>query len=783
MDEVHGRLLRELDSYIGFFKRRQEIEHDYVDSLKKVCDALSVRAVSQFAGLTTAFAQIPTSWRKAFAAVRNAVEDEARAHRSTAEGLDRLLVRLGAFRDDRDRIRRRIKEDLRTTATEYGDYKSVVQRLRKTYERKVEDLQHFEEAEAVRLEAEATTVASTSGTRTPVSHAGQQQTNGQERQETAWPPEHWNSTDASTTAAAASAAASAATNRRRSNSAASSRPGTGSASDLESPPTTATSPSLSPVFVSGATSSSAAPPSAYRDPPTAKSSVFEAIAKRDWSGDKQRVNSIVRAVGSLAKGNEISTAPRNARNRQYGGKLKRDAEQADRDYRSGIFQLETLRLQKARVQSSSRESLHELVHELASTLKTTLVKNVNEQVLLGEAQIAIAQHAQPAVEQIQPVEDADSFCQQVEQPAPADAPVYYVNAFVGECKSLLFGVGLQDYHAKHPNVLVPLIVQRCIGYVEAHGLEVEGIYRVPGKLTTIQHIVHRMEKDEASFEFGPNDDVPAVAGVLKLYLRQLPAPLFPFPSTDRRALTTELATSPETALASLSRRIGRLSQPQQATLRALCQHLSLISQHESRNKMGPANLAVIFTSVIFGDDDAAALEAAMHGSKDNVMETLIRQEELVQDLPLRPGTRSRSGSGIWMQPRPRSGEAQLPHGEPVVRATPLRDSSLPQEDRLSSLAIRDPPHAGSIDSVFALYDEATAPGALNHPSPSTRHGPTLATSQIPQAPLPPSQTQDRDLRRSPEPLPSAARVEHRQDSFDEPEPPLSAALGRRDPSL
>lgn len=215
-----------------------------------------------------------------------------------------------------DRIRRRIKEDLRSTASEYGDYKSVVQRLRKTYERKVEDLQHFEEAEAVRLEAEAT-AASTSGTRTPVSHAGQQ-ANGQEKSETAWPPEHWVSSDAAT----------GVTNRRRSNSAASSRPGTGSASDLESPPTTATSPSLSPVFVSGATSSSAAPPSAYRDPPTAKSSVFEAIAKRDWSGDKQRVNSIVRAVGSLAKGNEISTAPRNARNRQYGGKLKRDAEQA-----------------------------------------------------------------------------------------------------------------------------------------------------------------------------------------------------------------------------------------------------------------------------------------------------------------------------------------------------------------------------------------------------------------------------------------------------------------------
>ncbi|TKA53247.1 hypothetical protein B0A53_04103 [Rhodotorula sp. CCFEE 5036] len=757
MDEVHGRLLRELDSYIGFFKRRQEIEHDYVDALKKLSRANDRGGTPE----DDAFAQVPTSWREAFAAVRHAVEDEARAHRSTAEGLDRLLVRLSAFRDDRDRIRRRIKEDLRSTASEHGDYKSVVQRLRKSYERKVEDLQHFEEAEAARLEAEVAAVSS-SGTRTPSG-------NGQEKHEVAWPPEHWLASE--TTAA----------NRRRSNSAASSRPGTGNASDLESPPTTATSPSLSPVFVSGATSSSAAPPSAYRDPPTAKSGVFDAIAKRDWSGDKQRVNSIVRAVGSLAKGNESSTAPRNARNRQYGGKLKREAEQADRDYRSGIFQLETLRLQKARVQTSARDSLHELVHELASTLKTTLSKNVDEQILLGEARVAIARHTQPVVEQIDPAQDVYSFCQQVEQPATPDPPVYYVNAFVGECKSLLFGVGLQDYHAKHPNVLVPLIVQRCIGYIEAHGLEVEGIYRVSGKLSTVQNIVHSMEKEEEAFEFGAHEEVPAVAGVLKLYLRQLPSPLFPFPAADRRAFTAELATSPETALPNLSRRIGRLSPPQQATLRALCQHLYRVSQYESRNKMGPANLALIFTSVIFGDDDAAALEAAMHGSKDNVMETLIRHQELLQDLPIRAGTRSRSGSAILMQPASRPGENVRPQIEPAApKSTPLRDSSLPQDDRSSTDPAVQPPR--SIDSVFALYDEATAPGALNNASPSNRYGPSLATHQIPQAPLPPSRTQEPDPMRSPEPL-FGAQTQRRQDSFDEPEPPLTAALGRRDPSL
>lgn len=200
-----------------------------------------------------------------------------------------------------DRIRRRIREDLRSTANEHGEYKTVVQRLRKTYERKVEELQHHEEAET--------------GKEQDPSLAGK---GGKDEQ--GWPPEHWLSHENGPVTSG----------RNRSDSAASSKAG-GTASDIDSPPSSAVSPSLSPVIVSGATSSSSTAPSAYRDPPTGKQNVFEAIAKRDWSGEKHRVNSIVRAVGNLAKGADPATAlgpSRTVRNKHYGSKLKREAEQA-----------------------------------------------------------------------------------------------------------------------------------------------------------------------------------------------------------------------------------------------------------------------------------------------------------------------------------------------------------------------------------------------------------------------------------------------------------------------
>ncbi|GAA6003386.1 hypothetical protein JCM10207_000309 [Rhodosporidiobolus poonsookiae] len=831
MDDVHGGLLKELESYLSFFKRRQEIEHEYVDALRK----LSLKA-QQGDRLDENFhSQVPTSWRKAWVAVRNAVEDEARAHRSTAEGLDKVIATLSGFRDNRDRIRRRIKDDLRSTATEHTDYKGVVSRLRKTYERKVEELQHHEEAET--LKEEERTGGASNG-----------KTGGKDE---AWPPEHWSSSEAPVLPTPAYL-------RKRSDSAASSK---GGASDPDSPPQSVFSPSSNPIFVSGATSSATNPTSGgYRDPPTGKQNVFEAIAKRDWSGEKHRVNSIVRAVGSLAKGTDPAGAlgpSRGQRSRQYSGKLKREAEQADREYRAGVFRLETLRLQKHRVQTSARESLHEFVLELATNLKTVSELRVADQISLGHSQVAIGEHVKPEVEKLDAVHDADMFMQEMQDPAPADPPVYYVNAFVGPCKSLLFGTSLQDYHAKHPSLLVPLIVQRCIANVDSHGLELEGIYRIPGKLATIQQIVTRMEKDEEVFQFANTDDPHAVAGVLKLYFRQLPFPLFPFSIADREAFTSDYTASPETATAALIRRLRRLSPAHQATLKAVCEHLARVADHEQVNKMSPSNLGLIFSTVVFGEEETT-LESAMQGAKDNVMELLIKQqavlfEGLPTELPSASRSRRPSGTLANLVPPPSSPPLQPGAAPRAVAPPPSSNTSPPRSIGPTVLptssAMRN---AGSIDSVYALYQRATAPGVLPgdssdsaQSSPDVPHGfvPHLATSPVqfvaspsrtparsntapplspmsehslelrqgdtgsstPDASRPPSEQQVRpplpprtssstvqnvdagstppllsehQRRPSLPPHPSAATVH----DLDTPAPPLSAALGRRVPS-
>lgn len=179
------------------------------------------------------------------------------------------------------------------------------------------------------------------------------------------------------------------------------------------------------------------------------------------------------------------------------------------------------------------------------------------------------------------------------------------------------------------NQLVPLVVSRCIEEIDSHGLDFEGIYRISGKLSITQKLVQRMEKDEENFKFDPLDDPATVAGVLKLYLRALPFPLFPFSTAERVAFSATYDSDPALHMASLSRRIFRLPPVHQATLKALLEHLSRVVEHENMNKMGVLQLGIVFSAVIFGEDNGATLDSMMKPSKDIVMQLLIQNHSTI----------------------------------------------------------------------------------------------------------------------------------------------------------
>uniref|UniRef100_H2YG57 Active breakpoint cluster region-related protein n=1 Tax=Ciona savignyi TaxID=51511 RepID=H2YG57_CIOSA len=157
----------------------------------------------------------------------------------------------------------------------------------------------------------------------------------------------------------------------------------------------------------------------------------------------------------------------------------------------------------------------------------------------------------------------------------------------------VFGVKI-GVTAKRESTGIPSIVRKCVAEVERRGMEEIGIYRVSGVASEIQAL-------KASFDTNRKDvtmllgevDINAVAGVLKLYFRELPEPLFT-DSRYRDFVGASSLTDPDVKQHTMKQLINDLPAPNYRTLHFMREHLIKVSQFESENKMNLHNLATVF---------------------------------------------------------------------------------------------------------------------------------------------------------------------------------------------
>ncbi|XP_069065537.1 rho GTPase-activating protein 4 isoform X2 [Pleurodeles waltl] len=175
---------------------------------------------------------------------------------------------------------------------------------------------------------------------------------------------------------------------------------------------------------------------------------------------------------------------------------------------------------------------------------------------------------------------------------------------------------------------VPLVVESCIRFINLHGLQHEGIFRVNGSQAQVSEIRNAFERGEDPLiDSFSGHDVDSVAGVLKLYFRGLEKPLFPKDMFDGLLASVQIENTTE-MVSHLRKSVEGLSKPVLVVLRYLFSFLNHLSQYSDENMMDPHNLAVCFGPTLISipdDQDPVSVQAHVN----EVVKTIIVHQEKI----------------------------------------------------------------------------------------------------------------------------------------------------------
>ncbi|CAF1647633.1 unnamed protein product [Adineta ricciae] len=154
----------------------------------------------------------------------------------------------------------------------------------------------------------------------------------------------------------------------------------------------------------------------------------------------------------------------------------------------------------------------------------------------------------------------------------------------------LFGGKLLDY-IQVTQQHVPLIISSCVSAINRLGLHNQGIFRVPGAQVDINQFKEAFEKGEDPLVNITGRDMNSVAGVLKLYFRELKEPLFSRDMFDSFIGCIVDVESEEKCVDNVCQVVKLLPRPIFIVMRYFFAFLNHLAEYSDENMMDASNLA------------------------------------------------------------------------------------------------------------------------------------------------------------------------------------------------
>ncbi|KAM5153347.1 rho GTPase-activating protein 15 [Mantella aurantiaca] len=196
----------------------------------------------------------------------------------------------------------------------------------------------------------------------------------------------------------------------------------------------------------------------------------------------------------------------------------------------------------------------------------------------------------------------------------------------GIIKDQVFGCDLATL-CQRENSTVPHFVQTCIEAVEKRGLNVDGLYRVSGNLSTIQKlrfVVNQEEKlnlDDSQWE-----DIHVVTGALKMFFRELSEPLFPRSFFEQFVEAIRIQDSDQ-KVKTMHNLVKQLPLPNHDTMKTLFEHLRKIVINASTNLMTTQSLGIVFGPTLLRPESDAGCMAVYMVYQNQIVDLMITKFE------------------------------------------------------------------------------------------------------------------------------------------------------------
>lgn len=213
-------------------------------------------------------------------------------------------------------------------------------------------------------------------------------------------------------------------------------------------------------------------------------------------------------------------------------------------------------------------------------------------------------------------------CRVVSHPECRDrCPLPCIPTMVGTPVKVNEGT-LADYAALE-SPMIPELVIHCVKEIEQRGLKETGLYRLSGAERTVKELKEKFLRGKTIPALSKVDDIHAITGLLKDFLRNLKEPIVTF-RLNRAFMEAAEIPDDDNSIAQMYQTIGELPQANRDTLAYMMVHLQKVAQSVD-TKMDISNLARVFGPTLVG-------HAVANPEPMTILQDTKRQAKVVERL-------------------------------------------------------------------------------------------------------------------------------------------------------